>query len=183
MSDSFLPISKPFIGTREKELVLDALDSGWVSSIGKYIDEFETSFARYCGTEYALAVNNGTTGLHLALATLALAAVAGGQDPTSFGGTNLVVRLAATLTTAAAPKPTPTKTPSHAPTTSASVAPMHAAADPTLAATGGDGRASLALTGGLAFVLAGVGLVAAGRRRLVPVGRHGGRDGREVRDS
>jgi perosamine synthetase len=72
MSDSFLPISKPFIGAREKELVLDALDSGWVSSIGKYIDEFETNFARYCGTEYALAVNNGTTGLHLALATLGL---------------------------------------------------------------------------------------------------------------
>ena len=72
MSDSFLPISKPFIGAREKELVLDALDSGWVSSIGKYIDEFEEKFARYCGTKYALAVSNGTTGLHLALATLGL---------------------------------------------------------------------------------------------------------------
>src|ERR1700722_13220714 len=72
MSDSFLPISKPFIGAREKEFVLDALDSGWVSSIGKYIDEFETNFARYCGTEYAIAVSNGTTGLHLALATLGL---------------------------------------------------------------------------------------------------------------
>jgi len=72
MSDSFIPISKPFIGAREKELVLDALNSGWVSSIGRYIEEFERSFARYCGTEYALAVSNGTTGLHLALATLGL---------------------------------------------------------------------------------------------------------------
>jgi len=72
MSQHFIPISKPSIGTREKELVLDALDSGWVSSIGKYIDEFEAKFARYCGTEYALAVSNGTTGLHLALATLGL---------------------------------------------------------------------------------------------------------------
>jgi perosamine synthetase len=72
VSDSFLPISKPFIGAREKELVLDALDSGWVSSIGKYIDEFEAGFARYCGTEFALAVSNGTTGLHLALAALGL---------------------------------------------------------------------------------------------------------------
>ena len=72
MSQHFIPISKPFIGAREKELVLDALDSGWVSSIGKYIDEFEAKFARYCGTEYALAVSNGTTGLHLALATLGL---------------------------------------------------------------------------------------------------------------
>ncbi len=72
MSNSFIPISKPLIGAREKELVLDALDSGWVSSIGKYIDEFEANFARYSGTEYALAVSNGTTGLHLALATLGL---------------------------------------------------------------------------------------------------------------
>jgi perosamine synthetase len=72
MSDNFFPISKPFIGAREKELVLDALNSGWVSSIGKYIDEFEENFARYCGTKYALAVSNGTTGLHLALATLGL---------------------------------------------------------------------------------------------------------------
>src|SRR5882672_4298627 len=70
--DSFIPISQPSIGARERQLVLDALDSGWVSSIGKYIDEFETAFARYCGTEFALAVSNGTTGLHLALATLDL---------------------------------------------------------------------------------------------------------------
>jgi perosamine synthetase len=72
MSDNFIPISKPFIGARERELVLEALDSGWVSSIGKYIDQFEANFARYCGTEYALAVSNGTTGLHLALAALGL---------------------------------------------------------------------------------------------------------------
>jgi perosamine synthetase len=38
----------------------------------KYIDEFEANFARYSGTEYAIAVSNGTTGLHLALAALGL---------------------------------------------------------------------------------------------------------------
>jgi perosamine synthetase len=70
--DSFIPISQPSIGARERELVLDAVDSGWVSSIGKYIDEFETAFARYCGTEFALTVSNGTTGLHLALVTLGI---------------------------------------------------------------------------------------------------------------
>jgi perosamine synthetase len=68
--DNFIPISKPSIGARERELVLEAVDSGWVSSIGKYIDEFETLFARYCGTEFAVSVSNGTTGLHLALAAL-----------------------------------------------------------------------------------------------------------------
>src|ERR1700743_1580233 len=62
-------------GSAFKSLVLRfrrALCSGWVSSIGKYIDDFEASFARYCGTEYALAVSNGTTGLHLTLAALGL---------------------------------------------------------------------------------------------------------------
>jgi perosamine synthetase len=72
MPDNFIPISKPSIGARERELVLEALDSGWVSSIGKYIDQFEANFASYCGTKYALAVSNGTTGLHLALAALGL---------------------------------------------------------------------------------------------------------------
>jgi perosamine synthetase len=70
MPSSFLPIGKPYITAREEELVLDAVRSGWVSSIGKYIDEFETVFARYCNVQYALAVNTGTSGLHLALATL-----------------------------------------------------------------------------------------------------------------
>src|SRR6201998_762612 len=72
MSHSFLPISKPYIGSREKELVLDALDSGWVSSIGKYVDEFEQNFAHYCGTQYALSVSSGPTGLHLALVSLGI---------------------------------------------------------------------------------------------------------------
>ena len=48
------------------------LTPSWVSSIGRYIDDFEAGFARYCGTEFALAVSNGTTGLHLALASLGL---------------------------------------------------------------------------------------------------------------
>ena len=45
----------------------DAVKSGWVSSLGPYIEDFERSFAEYCGTKYALTVSNGTTGLHLAL--------------------------------------------------------------------------------------------------------------------
>ena len=36
-----IPISMPYIGEKEKEYVLKALESGWVSSIGEYIDTFE----------------------------------------------------------------------------------------------------------------------------------------------
>ena len=64
----FYPVSQPSIGSKEAELVADAVNSGWVSSIGKYIDRFESSFASFCGTKYAVAVSNGTTALHLALA-------------------------------------------------------------------------------------------------------------------
>jgi perosamine synthetase len=65
--DKFFPVSQPSIGEKEAEYVLDAVRSGWVSSLGAYIERFEASFARFCGTEFALAISNGTTALHLAL--------------------------------------------------------------------------------------------------------------------
>jgi perosamine synthetase len=66
MTKSF-PISQPTIGERELACVSDAVRSGWVSSLGAYIEEFEKRFAASVGTRYCLAVSNGTTGLHLAL--------------------------------------------------------------------------------------------------------------------
>ncbi len=63
----FFPVSQPSIGEKELAYVTDAVKSGWVSSIGKYVEQFETMFAAFCGTRYALAVSNGTVGLHLAL--------------------------------------------------------------------------------------------------------------------
>ena len=41
---TFFRISKPLTGQREKEFVLDALDSGWYPSIGKYVEVFGTNF-------------------------------------------------------------------------------------------------------------------------------------------
>lgn len=63
----FFPVSQPSIGPKEIEYVTDAVSSGWVSSIGAYIELFESKFAEFCGTRYAVAVSNGTTALHLAL--------------------------------------------------------------------------------------------------------------------
>lgn len=65
---NFIPISKPTITELEISYVTDAVRSGWVSSLGEYIDKFEKSFAEYCGVGYAVATSNGTTALHLALA-------------------------------------------------------------------------------------------------------------------
>jgi perosamine synthetase len=64
---SLIPISQPSVSEMEISHVTDAVKSGWVSSLGPYIESFERSFAEYCGTKYALTVSNGTTGLHLAL--------------------------------------------------------------------------------------------------------------------
>jgi perosamine synthetase len=72
MSQSFIPISEPSIGSREEELVLAAVRSGWVSSIGEYIDRLESVFANFCSVKHAIAVSNGTTALHLALASLGI---------------------------------------------------------------------------------------------------------------
>ncbi len=66
------PISQPSITDKEVSYVTDAVKSGWVSSLGRYIELFEKSFAQYCGVKYALTVNNGTTGLHLALEALGI---------------------------------------------------------------------------------------------------------------
>lgn len=68
----FIPISQPSITEKEIEYVTDAIKSGWVSSLGKYIDMFEEKFAGYCGTKYAVATSNGTTALHLALVSLGI---------------------------------------------------------------------------------------------------------------
>jgi perosamine synthetase len=65
---AFIPVGEPSLGEREVELVVDAIRSGWVSSIGEYVTAFEEGLAARCGVEHAVATSNGTTALHLALA-------------------------------------------------------------------------------------------------------------------
>jgi len=68
-----IPVSKPYLSRREIDYVNNALQSGWVSSLGEYIERFESEFANFCGANYALTVANGTVGLHLALVGLNVA--------------------------------------------------------------------------------------------------------------
>jgi len=71
---TFIPIAAPVIGERELAYVTDAVRSGWVSSIGPYIERFEQGFADYLGVSHAIAVSNGTVALHLALHALGIGA-------------------------------------------------------------------------------------------------------------
>ncbi len=67
-----IPVSEPDISEKEIDYVTDAVRSGWVSSHGKYIDEFESKFSKFIGTKYGLTVSNGTAALHLALSALGI---------------------------------------------------------------------------------------------------------------
>lgn len=60
-------LHEPRFGEREKELVLDCVESGWVSSVGQYVDQFEEMICKATGSKFAIAVVNGTAALHLSL--------------------------------------------------------------------------------------------------------------------
>jgi perosamine synthetase len=65
--DQFVPLHAPEFRGREWELVKDCLDTGWVSSVGSYVDRFEKEVAEACGVRFGVAVVNGTAALHIAL--------------------------------------------------------------------------------------------------------------------
>ncbi len=70
--DHFIPVSEPLLSGKELDYVSDCIKSGWVSSLGHYIQDFESQFASFCGSKYGIAVSNGTTALHRALASLGI---------------------------------------------------------------------------------------------------------------
>ena len=62
-----IPLSEPVIEGNEWKYIKDCLDTGWVSSVGSYVNRFEETVASYAGTNYAVAVVNGTSALHISL--------------------------------------------------------------------------------------------------------------------
>jgi len=67
-----IPVNEPKLGEKEIEYVMDCLKTGWISSAGKYIEEFERCWAEYCDMPHAIAVSNGTVALEAAIACLGL---------------------------------------------------------------------------------------------------------------
>ena len=64
-----ISLSEPEISGNEWKYIKECLDTGWVSSAGKYVNKFEKMTADYVGTKYAVAVVNGTAAIHLSLLT------------------------------------------------------------------------------------------------------------------
>jgi aminotransferase in exopolysaccharide biosynthesis len=70
--NEIIPLHEPkFIGN-EKEYILNALDSSYVSSIGQYVNQFEDLICEYTGSEYVVATINGTSALDIALLVASL---------------------------------------------------------------------------------------------------------------
>jgi perosamine synthetase len=67
-----IPVCEPLLAEQDIELVLDCLRTGWISSAGRYLDEFEAGWAAYCGMRHGIAVSSGTTALDVAAALLDL---------------------------------------------------------------------------------------------------------------
>lgn len=66
-SSSLIPLHEPEFAGREWDYVKDCLDTGWVSSVGSYVDRFERDLAAFTGASHAIATSNGTSALHICL--------------------------------------------------------------------------------------------------------------------
>src|SRR5579871_2932696 len=67
-----IPVNEPLLGPQEMEYVTQCLRTGWISSAGHFLEQFEERWAAYCGRKYGIAVSNGTTALELAVQALDL---------------------------------------------------------------------------------------------------------------
>ena len=67
-----IPVNEPHLGAEEFANVEECMRTGWVSSAGRFIEEFEAKWAAECGVKHGVAVSNGTTALQIAVDCLDL---------------------------------------------------------------------------------------------------------------
>lgn len=72
MSKRLIPVAAPVFAGNEKAYVLDCIESSWISSCGKYVEEFERAFADFCNVRHAVSCSSGTAALHVALLSLGI---------------------------------------------------------------------------------------------------------------
>lgn len=70
--NNFIPVCEPTLKGNELKYVSDAVKSGWISSTGKYIKEFEEKFSNYCNVNYGVSCSSGTAALHMALEAMGI---------------------------------------------------------------------------------------------------------------
>ncbi|KTE76995.1 DegT/DnrJ/EryC1/StrS family aminotransferase [Sphingopyxis sp. A083] len=72
---TWVPVNEPLLTDEDFKPLEEAFRSGWISSAGRYVDEFEQGWADYCGQSHGIAVANGTVALQVAVEALGI-----GQD-------------------------------------------------------------------------------------------------------
>ena len=70
--NNFIPVNVPKIFSQEKKNVKYCLNTGWISSEGMFVKEFENSFSKYNNRIYGVAVSSGTAALEIAMKSLNL---------------------------------------------------------------------------------------------------------------
>lgn len=68
-----IPVNEPVLGEKELEYATQCIRTGWISSAGSFIEQFESDWAAFCGMKYGVAVSNGTVALQVAVDCLNLA--------------------------------------------------------------------------------------------------------------
>jgi len=71
---SFIPVNEPLLDGREKEYLIECIDTGWISSEGPFVRQFEERIAERAGRRFGIAVNNGTAAVEAAVAALGIGA-------------------------------------------------------------------------------------------------------------
>jgi perosamine synthetase len=66
-TDQFIPLHAPVFPGNEKKYLMDCIDTTFVSSVGKYVEDFEKRICEFTGLPYSVATTNGTSALHLSL--------------------------------------------------------------------------------------------------------------------
>ena len=67
---NFIPVNEPFIGEKEKTLVMECLQSGWISSEGPFVAKFEESFSKFVNRKHGIACSSGSSALDIAIKAL-----------------------------------------------------------------------------------------------------------------
>ncbi|HKY69446.1 MAG TPA: DegT/DnrJ/EryC1/StrS aminotransferase family protein [Gammaproteobacteria bacterium] len=69
---NFIPVNTPLFSGNEKKYLMECIDSGWISSEGPFVEEFEKTFSKKVNRKFGVAVCNGTAALEVAVEALGL---------------------------------------------------------------------------------------------------------------
>ena len=72
--NTFIPVNEPLLNGNEKKYLCKCIDTGWISSEGPFVKEFEQKMSASAGRKYGIAVSNGTAALEVAVQALGIGA-------------------------------------------------------------------------------------------------------------